>query len=270
MSKGVKPYQFINFEESEQVIKNEEDPLLKFKIEKKFVPEFDFKKDEEFKSLFSANGELTKEDYQKSVESYYDRKRKDAEKEILNYIKEKKKEAEKIIEDAKKEYEKIRNEAYNKGFEEGFKKGFDEGKEELNKKLNELKELVTRLNNFEEEIIKSNKEKVSELIIKFAKKIIKKELEVYKDDILLENLKIVLEKIVDKGYLKIKINYSQFDFLYSRIEELKEMFNLEKVEIEKSKELNPGDCIIETNFGNYDLRINEQIGELDKALKNNG
>ncbi len=268
MSKNIKPFQFINFDESDNVIKSQKDPLSNFNIKREFIPEFNVEKEEKFKNLFSEEGELTKEDYQKSIELYYKKKKQDAESEIFNYIKEKKKEAEKILEDAQKQYENIRQQAYNEGFDEGFKKGFEEGKEEVQKRIEELKELIMNLANFENKVVKENGNKLGKLIVKFAEKIIKKELEVFKNEILLENLKIALEKIVDKSYLKIKLNTSQFEFIFNKMNELKDLYNVKNLEIEKSTEITPGGCIIETNFGDYDLRIEEQIFELERAIIN--
>lgn len=265
-NENIKPFQFVSFDSLDE--KEESDPLLKFKIdrEKDFIPQFKKETKYEFRNLFSEKGELTSEDYKREVEEYYNKKKEEAELEIKRYLEEKKKEADLIIKNAEENAEKIKKEAYDKGYNQGFNEGLKKGEAEIAKNIEELRQLISNLKDFELKIIKDNEINLSRLIIKFAKKIIKKELDICSDEILLENLRNVLSKIVDKGYILIKINPSQYQFLQKHIENFKDLFDIKEIEILRSNEISLGSCIVETNFGNYDSRIEEQINELEKAL----
>ncbi len=265
---NVRPFEFINFEEFE---KEGKDPLLHFNIKrkKKFIPEFKTKDKYEFRELFSLKGELTKEDYEKSVKEYYENQKKEIDKKIEELFNLKKKEAEQIVEKAKQEAEKIEKEAYEKGFQQGKEEGIKEGEKEVLKIINDFKLIVKRLENFENELILKHETEISKLIVDLVKLIVKIELTVNSDKILYENLKETLKKIVDKGKIEIKINPSQYDYISEKLKRLSEIEEIEELKITKSNEIEPGGCIVETNFGTYDARIKEQLIELEKILTDN-
>ena len=265
MSDKIKPYKFIRFDDTLHESKNN-DPLINFEIKSSnFIPKFKSSENKDFKELF-----ILKEKKEQKNENEVEKEDKiKIEEEILNYINEKKREAEKILENAYKEAEEVKKKAYDEGFKNGFEEGKKEGESDVQAKIKELILLINKIKEFEKKIIKHNEENLSNIIIKFAKKIIKKELEINSNDILSENIKYILSKIVDKGILEIKINPSQFDFIMKKVQEIKEQFNISEINLSTSNEITPGGCIIETNFGNYDARIEEQIAELEKILTNN-
>jgi len=265
----IKPFEFINFDK----IKNEKQmkELYRFNVKKEFTPEFEIEADEHnFIQMFQKGKIVTKEDYERQLKEYYEERKKEIDEQVEKYLKYKEEKAKKIIEEAEKEAEDIRKKAYDEAYQKGYEEGVEQGKKESIEKYKEnfeyLKNIIFSLQNFEQKILLENYPKIASLIVKFAEKIIKKEIEQNHKEILLNNIKHILERIIDKGFIHIKVSKDEFEFLQENMEELKDIFSLEKVEIIPSEQITKGSCIIDTNYGTYDARIEEQIKELKEEL----
>ncbi len=261
----VKPYNFIKFEEADI---SSEDPLVKFKIDrpKNFIPQFNVDTKYDFKPLFSEKGELTKDAYRKKVEEYYEEKKRELEEKLNKYFEEKKKEAEEIVNKAKQEEAVIKEKAYKEGFSKGYEEGFKKGEEELKNAIFNFTKIIENLKNFEEDVIKKHEQSIVNIILKIVKKIIKSELKANPEEILINNLKEVLKKIIDKGFLEIKINPEDYDLVSQYMKKIRDIQDIRELNISKSEDIPRGSCIIETNYGTYDGRIDEQIQEIEKVL----
>ncbi len=270
---NVKEFKFVKFDLDNE--SNKEKELIKFKVEqdKEFKYSFEISDDKtEFSPMFVGGKKISYKEREEKLEKEFIEKRKKLEKELEELIQKKKEEAEKIIENAKTESEKIKlekeKEGYNVGYEKGYKDGIKKGIEEEKSKFHDLSQIIDKLVNFEKENLSKYGEKISSIIIELSKKIIKKEIETYPEKVLKANIENILNKIVDKTYVKIFVSTKIYDFLNENIDYLKGVFNIENLKIDKMEKLEPADCIVETNYGTYDASIQEQIFEMEKSLLN--
>jgi flagellar assembly protein FliH len=202
-------------------------------------------------------------------------KKKIVEKEIL----EAKARAEKIIKNAENESEKIfekaRNQGYKKGFEEGYNKGYEEGHEkgieksyeDKNSILDEAIGLRNKAQDDYEDILKSSEENIVNMIIKLSQKIIYKNLEEDRENI----IKIVEEAIKKCSYRKkvtLKVSYDDFavvsnnrDRILSKIE------NLEVLDIIYDDNITIGSCKVETEYGNLYSTLEEKIRIIEDSFR---
>jgi len=275
LSNNVREFKFLKFD-SENEEKNKSE-LIKFEIKKEdnFKYEFDISQDKsEFSPMFVGGKKISLKDREKKIEEYFEKKKKKLEKELNEYYEKKVAEADKVVEDAKSEAEKLKKEkeaeGYKAGFDKGYKDGVEKGFKEEKEKFMHFNSLIEKLANFEKENLLKYNDKIGEIIVDLTKKIIKKEVETFPEKVLMENLKNILHKIVDKSFVKISISPFLYDFLQNNIEQVKNSFNLENVKIEKMEKLEIGDCIVETNYGTYDASISEQIFEMEKLIRGGG
>jgi len=179
--------------------------------------------------------------------------------------------AEAILTNAKTELDKlsqsVQQEAYEKGFNTGKEEGIKTGEEIIKKTLVEIQNVLIEAKHKREEIIQTNQEIIINLALMIAKKIIKTELVTNKEAIL-KNLKQALRKVRDKEKIKVKVNPVHLAELGLRKEELlAQVSGIEGIDFEEDKSIEPGGCIIETNFGLIDATISSQLEIVQEALK---
>ncbi|MEW6620451.1 MAG: FliH/SctL family protein [bacterium] len=217
-------------------------------------------------------------------------KNRNLEEDILFEAKEK---AEKIITEAKESANQILNEAkessneiltktnseidqvtqvakqdgYEQGFKEGKEQGINAGQEVIKKTLSQIHNVLLEAKHKREEIIQTNQEMILDLALMIAKKIIKTELATNKQAIL-KNLTQTLKKVKNKEEIKVKINPVHLQELSSKKEELlSQVFGLEGINFEEDENIEPGGCLIETNFGLIDATISSQLEIIYEALR---
>lgn len=171
---------------------------------------------------------------------------------------------------AKTELEEItqttQQQAHQQGFNAGREQGIKSGEETIKKALAEIQNILIEAKHKREEIIHTNQEIIINLALMIAKKIIKTELATNKEAIL-KNLTQALKKVKNKEEIKVKVNPVHLEELGRRKEEiLKQVFGLEGITFEEDKNIEPGGCVIETNFGFIDATISSQLEIIQEAL----
>lgn len=186
---------------------------------------------------------------------------------IINQSQEK---ADEILTKAKTELEGIietaQQQAHEKGFNEGKEEGIKAGEELIKRALAEIQDVLISAKHKREEIIQANQKIIIELALMIARKIIKTELATNKEAIL-KNLNQALKKVKDKEEIKVKVNPVDLEELGTRKKEfLAQVSGLEGINFEEDKNIEPGGCIIETNFGLIDATISSQLEIVQEAL----
>lgn len=160
-----------------------------------------------------------------------------------------------------------------KKYQEGFDDGYNRAKSELEENFaNDLQTAVDEFNNILQEIQnqltiydKIFEPLVLETAIYIAKKIIKREIEA--ESIIENNLREALKKIFGANTILIKINSEDYDLIINRTNLKDEIDNFNKIRFEIDDKLLRGDCVIETDIGNVDAKINTQMEELITNLR---
>jgi len=163
--------------------------------------------------------------------------------------------------------------------ENEFMRGIETGRTEASKELEEKhsQELLAQSKDFYN-IISTFEDKITEfensfnqLVIhvseKIASKIIQKELETDStiNNILNENLR----KIIGANDIVIKLNPKDNAILEKSNNEFLASSGINKIRFESNKNIHVGGCLIESEIGNLDARIESQLNELVQALQNN-
>ena len=167
----------------------------------------------------------------------------------------------------KKELEKY----YKKGLQDGY----DSAKNELEKEytdqlVQKSEQFYNILYSFEEKLL-SYDEAFKNIVInvsyKIAGKIVQKEIK--RDSAIENSLQSAIPKILGANEATIKLNPKDYEKLQSdnTDEQLSDKFT--KIKFDPSEAISQGGCLIETEIGKVDARIESQLNEILKSLQNN-
>ncbi len=157
-------------------------------------------------------------------------------------------------------------------FDQGYGEGYKEAKEELEHKFNndlevkknELNQLILNLNNNVASYENDFDKIVLELAFLISEKIIQRELS--KDTIIIDVLKKSLRKVLGANHVHVKLNPSDHQLINGGKEKIADE-SISKLIFEEDPRINKGGCIVETEIGNIDARISNQLNELRKVLE---
>ena len=164
---------------------------------------------------------------------------------------------------------------YQKGFSDGKKIGAEEGEiagfEQATKKLEPLldglQQALMQLGNLRKNTYRIIEQEVVELALAIARKVICREIEVDKEVVVCV-AREALSKVEDPGNVKIKMNPSDLQFINETKYQLSELIgNIDNVTIEPGEHIRSGGCVIETNLGEIDARIEKQLEAVEESFR---
>ena len=186
--------------------------------------------------------------------------------------------ASRIIQDANAEKERIQSESesikdaaykegYAKGYDEGFEKSFADGNNDLTKLNEKLKKILAETINKRNEIIDTAEAQLIEVAILIAKRVVKMLTEKDKG-IVIRNIQEALRRIKGRTKITIRVNIDDLEISARHKDEFYQMLDkIEGVTVLEEPNVDVGGCMIETDFGDIDARINTQLNEIETAIK---
>ena len=108
---------------------------------------------------------------------------------------------------------------------------------------------------------------VVELALAIAKQVICQEISIDKD-IVVCVAREALAKVEDPGSVKIKLSPSDLQFVKETRSQLSNLIqNIENVTFEAAENIQSGGCIIETELGEIDARIEKQLEAVEESFR---
>jgi flagellar assembly protein FliH len=165
--------------------------------------------------------------------------------------------------------------AYQEGFNDGLEKGTAEGQEagfnlateKLAPVLSGLQQGLQQISNLRRETYQEIEKEVVELALAIARKVICREIEVDKEVVACV-AREALANVEDPGQIKIKMNPSDLQFINETKYQLSELIgNIDNVTLEAEENIQSGGCIIETNLGEIDARIEKQLQAVEDTFR---
>ncbi|MFH1564024.1 MAG: FliH/SctL family protein [Nitrospirota bacterium] len=195
----------------------------------------------------------------------------EAKKKAGEIVKQAKEKAEVILTQVKTQIAEIeqnaKEQAHQQGFDAGKQEGIKSGEEGIKKVLSEIQNVLVEAKHKRRELIQANQEMIVELAFMIAKKIIKVE-SITNKEAILKNLNAALKKVKDKEKIKVKINPVHLAELGNIKEKLlAQASGMEGITFEEDQNIEPGGCLIETNFGLIDAGISSQLEVIKEELK---
>jgi flagellar assembly protein FliH len=159
-----------------------------------------------------------------------------------------------------------KKQGYDEGYAEGFEKGKDAAREEFKPFLESFERLILDLSGFREDMYDKGEREMVEMVIGLAKKVIHFELS-SRDDAVQEMIRLAVQSVLDRESMNIKINPTDKGYAESFRSELLQLFSeIKNITFEAHSGVDRGGCIVETNFGVVDARIDKLDEQIDRIL----
>ncbi len=165
--------------------------------------------------------------------------------------------------------------AYQKGFAEGKAQGLSDGElaglergtEKIAPLISSLKEALIQLSAIREETFDKIENEVVQLAIAIARKVICREVSIDKETVVCV-AREALTKVDDPGKIKIKMNPSDLQFINETKYQLSNLVaDVNKVTFEGEESIQSGGCVIETELGEIDARIEKQLQAVEESFR---
>ena len=161
----------------------------------------------------------------------------------------------------------IQEKAYAKGFARGEKAGIESGKEKIESVVNSINKGLSELIKIRQDIYLETEQEIVKLAMAIARKVVCNEIRVNKDTVV-NVVKEAVEKV--EGNEKVKVRLSCKDFQFIKSEKpaiINKIINIENVGFEMDDSIPDGGCIIETESGDIDARIEKQFQAVEEAFE---
>ena len=157
--------------------------------------------------------------------------------------------------------------SYSDGFTKGQRDGIRTAEKKIEPVLNNFQQAVLELEEVTRKISLNGERESINLALAIAEKIVGHEVATNKN-VVLNVVKEALKGVVDSERIKIRISPSDFKVIKDAdLQFSKYIDNVEAVSFEKDEAIGNGGCVIETNLGEIDARIEKQLEAVEQALK---
>jgi len=155
-----------------------------------------------------------------------------------------------IIEEAERGRDRIREEARREGQTRG---------------LAEWNDMLVRMRQHGDALEKNWEENMLRLSVQIARKIIGEELRQHPEAIL-SIIREVLNSTRIGKHLVLQVNESEAEYVRSKVQALKQFLGSGDIEVVAASNVEPGGCIIDSELGIIDARLETQLKCLEEAL----
>lgn len=157
--------------------------------------------------------------------------------------------------------------AYAKGYRDGEAAGIKAEDERLESNLNHLDKLIAEIEETRTEVFRNAEKGIVNLAMAIAAKIIRHEIST-KKEVIVRTVSAALKKPVDHENIKVRVNPSDYHFLKEQAFQFSNFVdNPGSVIFVEDESIERGGCMIETNLGDIDARIEKQLRAVEEALK---
>jgi flagellar assembly protein FliH len=237
---------------------------------------------------FRSQWDTERETLVRSAKAEADRIIKDAEDAAFQEVKRKTNEAQSLKREAEDEAEKItaeakqqaqaieiaarsafeaeRQEAEERGRTAGRETGFGEGRAEVERLIQRTQTILERAQDKRAEILAETEQQIIDLVLLISRKVIKVISENQRN-VVISNVVQALRKVKGRGNILIRVNVMDLKMTSEHTKEfIKLVEGAKSIQVIEDSTVDPGGCVIETDFGEIDARISSQLAELETKI----
>jgi len=158
--------------------------------------------------------------------------------------------------------QKVR-EAYEKGKEEST----SAAEEKISEKVAQLASIIESLKEERQSLLREAETAVVDLSLSIARKFVNTAA-VMNSDLIKRTIKSAVKMVTEKDKVVIRINPEDLEEVRAHLDDI--IFigdGIGKLQIRPDKKVDRGGCVVETEAGNIDARIESRFAEIEKALK---
>jgi flagellar assembly protein FliH len=186
-------------------------------------------------------------------------------------------EAEKIVAGANQKAEEIEAESHtafeaerkaaeDQGRIAGREEGFAEGKAEADRLVERVQTVLERAQGQREQILEETEQQIVDLVLLMTRKVVKIISETQKD-VVRANVTAALQKVKGRLNITIRVNVADLKLTTEHVNGfIRKMEGVKGIEVAEDSTVEPGGCVIETDFGEIDARISSQLAELETKI----
>jgi flagellar assembly protein FliH len=164
-------------------------------------------------------------------------------------------------------YQKGLAEGNRQGLKDGEQNGFERASRKVEPLITAIQQAVIKLTAIREETYQQIETEVVELALAIARKIICREVSTDKETVVCV-AKEALAKVDDPGKIKIKMNPADLQFINETKYQLSNLIaDVNNVTIEAEESIQSGGCVIETDLGEIDARIEKQLQAVEESFR---
>ncbi|MDC7232032.1 MAG: flagellar assembly protein FliH [Spirochaetales bacterium] len=194
------------------------------------------------------------------------REKIEAENEAARILEQAKADAEKLISDANQQVAQIEEEARQRGEDAGREEGYQEGRKEAERLIERLHVIIDKAIEKREEMINEAETQMIDLVLLISRKVIKVISENQKN-VVVNNIVQALRKLKSRGDVAVRVNLADLDLATDHTRDFMKMVeNVKSITVLEDTSVDPGGCIIETDFGQIDARITSQLKEIEEKI----
>ncbi len=163
--------------------------------------------------------------------------------------------------------EEIRQEAFQQGVQQGMQQAAEAFQQEFQNAFDFLQNTINALQQGQQAIFQQSEETVLELLIAMTEKIVGA-LNEPQAKVIEHTLHKVLKTADIAGRVKVLVNPTEIEYLKNVENELRMQFpDLKELGIIPDESIAIGGCVIETDLGKIDARVNTQLTEMADKLR---
>jgi flagellar assembly protein FliH len=182
--------------------------------------------------------------------------------------------AEQILSHAREKAEAIREEAHSAGYSAGYDSGRAAGTasaraqadEERAQYRAEIEQFVEQIELERQRIWTEAEPQILSFALELARRVVKQDAEINRD-IALSVVRNALRRVVDTENIRIRVNGADLQNIRAAREDLLALVDgMRHFEIIDDRRVSPGGCVVETNAGTIDAKLETQFSELEHTL----
>lgn len=174
---------------------------------------------------------------------------------------------EEAISAANEEADRIRQATRDVGYKDGKEAGYQEGYKEAERLIQRLHVIIDRTLEKRKDILDSLEGQVVELAILVVRRVVKVLSENQKN-IVINNIIQALHRLKSRSDIVIRVNLSDLEFATEHTNMfIREIEGDGKLTLAEDSSVEPGGCIVETDFGEIDARISSQLNEIESRIR---
>ncbi|MCQ2247503.1 MAG: flagellar assembly protein FliH [Treponema sp.] len=189
-----------------------------------------------------------------------------AQKEAQEIIAQANAEAQQIIAKAHEEEREILAKAENDGYKSGHEDGYTEGKAEAERLVERIHKMIEAVQAKRQEILDGTEQQIVNLVLLIAHKVVKILSENQKS-VIMSNVVQALKKVKGSGDVVLRVNLADVKLTTEHIGDfIHQVENIKNISVVEDSSVDKGGCIVETDFGAIDARIQSQLNELETQI----
>jgi len=175
-------------------------------------------------------------------------------------------EIELMLRQARMKAAEIEKEAYEKGFCEGERAGRETGEKMVEAVLKQYTQTLEELKGLRRNLLTGSEREVVRLSLEVARKVVKREVCV-DEELILALVKVALSRLADQSVMTVRVNPKDCQsILHFRESPGHRDSWHDGIKLVEDPLITRGGCLIETDSGVIDARVEEQFREIEKGF----